>query len=471
MRAVGYFVEGAERNGVVRPIADQNRDFLDFCSEHGYDVASTFVDAGNGREDSGYRQLLAYLELAPHGFMAVLVDSVRALDDDLGRIAVKLLAIEQAGARVISLHTRREAVHDLVELWGAAATGEAPISEKIKTAMRRKAVRGDALGRPPYGYRIGPDQRLEIVPEEAGVVRMIFEMYLKEGLGIRRIAGELNEQGLRTRRGGRWRMVSIRDILRNRAYLGTYSRFGVRVSGTHPPLATPDEFRAVQRRLEARAPAQRERKLQPFLLSGMVTCGRCGNRLIGVSRRQKWTTKSGEERSKVYRYYQCESRTNQNRCGYNTQRADDLEERVRRVVAGQEPPSTRLAHTGNAVAFIEDTEAEIRRNEGRQRRIRRRIEELVADAASGTITVERFRDAGAELASTERSISASIDAARDRLKTHHSEEERRESLRQTRKRLATAWNTLDIDQRRDMLRSVIDDVVVDDEDVRVYLRV
>ena len=52
--------------------------------------------------------------------------------------------------------------------------------------------------------------------------------------------------------------------------------------------------------------------------------------MIGVSRRQAWTRRSdGSEQVASYRYYQCESRTNQGICSYNTQRADELEDQVR----------------------------------------------------------------------------------------------------------------------------------------------
>ena len=103
------------------------------------------------------------------------------------------------------------------------------VSDRVRAAMRRKAVKGEVLGRPPYGYKVGSARRLELVPEEAVVVRYIFRLYLQEDMGIRLIARRLNEEGLKTRRGGNWSMVSIRDILRNRAYLGTYSRFDVHV--------------------------------------------------------------------------------------------------------------------------------------------------------------------------------------------------------------------------------------------------
>ena len=64
----------------------------------------------------------------------------------------------------------------------------------------RKAVKGEVLGRPPYGYKVGARRRLELVPEEAVVVRYIFRLYLQEGLGIRLIARRLNEEGLNTSR-------------------------------------------------------------------------------------------------------------------------------------------------------------------------------------------------------------------------------------------------------------------------------
>ena len=45
-------------------------------------------------------------------------------------------------------------------------------------------------------------------------------------------------------------MVSIRDMLRNRAYVGTYQRLGVRVPGTHAAIVSPEDFRRVQDRME-----------------------------------------------------------------------------------------------------------------------------------------------------------------------------------------------------------------------------
>ncbi len=470
MKAVGYFVEGARRNGAKRAIGDQNRVFLDFCQREGYEVAATFLDTSDADlDESGFRQMLHFLQRTDRGFTVVVVDSLAVLGSDLGQAAMKLLTIENTGVQVLSAHTGREAARELVATWADRGDGT-PVSEKVRTAMRRKAVKGEVLGRPPYGYHVGPRHRLELVPEEAVVVRYIFRLYLQEGMGIRRIAGQLNEENVPTRRGGKWSMITVRDLLRNRAYLGTYSRFGVKVPGSHPALVSADDFRDVQERLQTRHGATRERTVVPFLLSGLVYCGQCGNHLIGVSRRQKWKTKGGEQRAGSYRYYQCESRTNQSSCGYNTQRAADLEANVRKHLADDTPAVSRVRRAGNVDSYRLDVMAQAERIEGRMKKTRREVEELVADAAHGHITVERMKALGGELAREQQGLEGELAEARARLSAQQSEAERRRHLEEQRERLVRDWESLDVPALQAGLREVVDRIEVDGADFRLFLR-
>jgi DNA invertase Pin-like site-specific DNA recombinase len=471
MRAVGYFAEGARRNGVKRSIAEQNHAFSEFCARQGYEIAGTFLDTEDeGAETAGFNQMLHFLGRADRGFTVVAVDSLGALGRDLGQSALRLLEIEQTGCQVLIASSGHEAFKELVDTWADRGDGT-PVSEKVRSAMRRKAVKGEVLGRPPYGYRVGPRRRLELVPEEAVVVRYIFRLYLQEEMGIRKIAGQLNNEEVPTRRGGRWSMVTVRDILRNRAYLGHYSRFGTTVTGSHPSLVSADDFRKVQDRLQTHHGAVRTRTVQPFLLSGLVYCGRCQNKLIGVSRRQAWTTKAGEKKTAAYRYYQCESRTNQSACAYNTQRAAELEARIRESLRQDDRPITRFRRAGNVDGYLVDLVGQVDRVEGRIKRNRRQVEELVADAAHGHITVERMKSLGGDLAKEHLDLEAELAAARDRLKAQQSEAERQKHLESLREKLVRDWAELPFEALQSALRDIVDRIEVDEDDVRVFLRI
>jgi DNA invertase Pin-like site-specific DNA recombinase len=470
MRSVGYFLEGARRDGSERSVGEQNRAFLDFCTRQGYEIAATFLDTRDGGPaDAGFSQLLSFLRRAGRGFTVVVVDGPGTLGPDLGKAAMRLLMIEESGVQVISSQTGGELARELVQTWADRGEGT-PVSERVRSAMRRKAVRGEALGRPPYGYRVGARHRLELVPEEAVVVRYIFRLYLQEDMGIRRIAGQLNADGIKTRRGGNWSMVSVRDLLRNRTYLGTYSRFGVKVPDSHPPLASAEDFRRVQERMQSRTSSGRTRTVQPFLLSGLAYCGRCRNRLIGVSRRQTWTTRDGEEKKANYRYYQCESRTNQNACGYNTQRAAELEAAVRQRLAGDQENVSRVHRAGNVDSFILDLIGQADRLEGRMKRVRRQVEELVADAAHGHISIERMRSLGAAHAREQMDLEAELAGTRERIEAQRGEGQRRLRMEAMKESLRSAWETLAFEELRERLREVVDRIEVDGDEMRLFLR-
>jgi DNA invertase Pin-like site-specific DNA recombinase len=470
MNAVGYFAEGAKRDGAKRSVGDQNRAFIEFCARQGFEVVATFLDTeGDTEPDAGFRQMIQFLRRTDRGFTVVVVDCVGALGPDLGRAALRMLQVEATGLRLISAQTGSDIARELVDRWADRSEGT-PVSERVRSAMRRKAVRGEVLGRPPYGYAVGARRRLELVPEEAVVVRYIFRLYLQEEMGIRKIAGQLNAEGIPTRRGGRWSMISVRDILRNRVYLGTYARFGVRVTNSHPPLISQEDYRRVQDRLHLHTPTETTRTVRPFLLSGMVYCARCGSRLIGVSRRQKWTTKDGEARAAVYRYYQCESRTNQSACQYNTQREAELEARVRELLEEDNPPLVRMIPAGNADSYLLDVMTQVDRVEAKMRRNRRAVEELVADAAHGHITFERMKALGLEHAGEHEALQDELSQARARVAAARDATERRERTQRTRKRLVAEWESLPFHELQAALHEVVERVEVDGSECRLFVR-
>lgn len=471
MKAIGYFREPPPgKKG--QSLAAQNRAFLEFCERQGYEVAATFVETGDGeaRRD-GFRQMVEYLKRPEKGFVIVVVRSPEALGRDIGEAARRYFQLEGMGAQVtfMSGAPSGDATSRLLEAWNSRQ-GRLLLGERVRAAMRRKAVRGEVLGRPPYGYKVGNRRRLELVAEEAVVVRYIFRLYLHEGLGIRLIARRLNEEGLKTRRNGNWSMVSIRDILRNRVYLGTYSRFGVRVPGSHPALISPDDFRAVQDRLNARRTSYSPRSATQFLLSGLIYCGYCGNKLIGVKRRQSWKRKTGEQGEGSYRYYQCESRTNQSMCDYHTRRAAELEAQVRDALAEAGASGASFRQAGDEAAVIAERQQECQQLRSRIRQLDRKLEGYMEAAAKGRISADRMRKLGLASAADRLALEEALEEAEQRAAQQASAAERRRERERSLARLLDEWDALSFGDRQALLREVVDRVTVHDDGLRVLLR-
>ncbi|MHB8576737.1 MAG: recombinase family protein [Dehalococcoidia bacterium] len=481
LKALGYFREdGRERRGVKRDddpdaapnsLAEQNRAFLDFCRTEGYAVAATFLDTASDEEQSGFRQLLDYLKRYKGAQHVVVVASVDRLGHDAMQAARSLFQIDAVGGRLVSLAGPADPAGSLIEHWGKKPP-PVDIGQRVREAMRKKAIRGEVLGRPPYGYCVGPKNRLEPVPDEATVVRYIFRLYTREGLGIRLIARRLNEEAFKTRKGGNWSMITIRDILLNRAYLGTYTRFGVRVPGSHPALISPDDFRRVQDRMASRRTSGGVRHVRQFLLSGLAYCGYCGNHMIGVSRRQSWQRQGEdgvrEQAEAEYRYYQCLSRTNQSMCDYHTWRADKLEEEARRqTIEGVELSlSVPMGHeTGAATA-----EEGVEKLRMRLRQLDRKLEQYLQAAANHEMSLERLRELSVDVTQQQMSADEAIKQLEDRRQAVESLSEQRKARADLLASLRNGWDSLAFEERQALIKEAVERVTVLDEGAVVRLR-
>ncbi|WP_188585779.1 recombinase family protein [Gordonia jinhuaensis] len=91
----------------------------------------------------------------------------------------------------------------------------AMIVQRMQAGRRiKKASGGYAGGQPPFGYR-GGDSSGELVPDEAeqAVLARMRSLH-SEGLATRAIADVINEEGLTTRKGGRWSSASVARLIR-----------------------------------------------------------------------------------------------------------------------------------------------------------------------------------------------------------------------------------------------------------------
>ena len=325
MRAIGYFRFG-DNHGTLQELEGA---FAEYCQINLHQAVKAFGDARSPGADGcvEYERMMEYMRESGSNFL-VVVPNARHLGGDLESVARTLIELEESGAKITCVDEEfPDPIQNAFKTLGVKGVSRTR-SNSIRESMRERALKGQSLGKPPHGYRNGLNGTLEVDRGEASVVELIFRLYTKDGLGLRLCAQHLNERGIPTRRGGKWNIVTIRDILKNPTYTGTYTRFGLRLPRAHEPIIPPDVFRAAQAVTTSRRPVGRVSKSEPFLLSGLVYCDYCGNKMMGVTRRQTWRRKDGRRTNGVYRYYQCQSRNNQSLCGYHTWRASRLEANV-----------------------------------------------------------------------------------------------------------------------------------------------
>ena len=208
-------------------------DFKRYCTYNMHQPYQVFFTEGPsvGTADAAFQRMVDFLESSDSQFL-VTAPNASHLGGDLESIARSIVELDRLGAEVKCWDDEYpdpfQNIFNTQEIAGVSVTR----SRRVKEAMEARALEGNVLGRVLYGYRAGENGNLEIVPEEAKVVELIFRLYTREAIGFRLIAQELNERGIKTRRGGSWNVVSIRDIIRNRTYIGTYERFGIRRPGT-----------------------------------------------------------------------------------------------------------------------------------------------------------------------------------------------------------------------------------------------
>ncbi len=136
------------------------------------------------------------------------------------------------------------------------------IGERVRDKIAASKRKGLWVGGPlALGYR-SVNKKLAIVPEEAALVRMIFETYVRVG-SIRELIWELKAQGLapldRQLTNGRkiiaanWTRGPLAYLLKNRCYIGEVVYRGEIHKGEHKPIIERALFDAAQEKLCAQA--------------------------------------------------------------------------------------------------------------------------------------------------------------------------------------------------------------------------
>ena len=123
-------------------------------------------------------------------------------------------------------------------------TGER-IRDKIKASKAKGMWMGGGV---PLGYEVR-DRKLLIQPEDADLVRRIYQLYLELGT-VRRLKGHLEQHDIRRRNNPYpWSGGMLYALLSNPIYIGKIVHKGVKHQGQHEPLMDQQLWDQVQAKL------------------------------------------------------------------------------------------------------------------------------------------------------------------------------------------------------------------------------
>lgn len=192
------------------------------------------------------------------------------------------------------------------------------MSQNIKWTIKKKFEKGQLNGCCSFlGYRWDDSQKkLIVVPEEAELVRRIYDMY-RTGNSLKQIQRALCAEGIAGIRGGRWDKTGISSILQNITYTGnlllqkTYSADPLTKKhvwnrgelpqyyseNSHEAIINMEVFQEVQERLGHMREVLNSEYYEVRPFSRKLVCGECGGH-YGRGRTVK-------ENGRIYYYWKC----------------------------------------------------------------------------------------------------------------------------------------------------------------------
>ena len=511
-----YARVSSDRQRREQTIQSQTAALRELAAERGLLVPDDLVFEDEGVSGAVLRRpgLERLRDLAVEGRFEVLL--CHAPDRLARRYAYQVLLLEEfqrAGVEVMfAKEPERSGTPEdelLRQFQGMIAEYErAQIAERCRRGKLHRAKGGavSVMARAPYGYRYvkrseHTDAFFEIDEAEAPVVREIFRRYLEDDESIAKIARWLSAQGVPTRTGkAGWNNATIWGMLRNPAYAGqaAYGKThatGEPVRATRharqrgqrstriarecvapeqwkriavPALVSEEQFALVQQRLERNRRLSPRNTRRPSLLQGILVCRECGYAYYRCSTRSK----NGVLRE----YYRCSGADGHRRpegrvCENPPVRLTEIDELVwTRVLALLDDPTLIQAEIDRRLQTLRAEHPATVRRDALQRdlaRAQNAIRRLLDGYQEQLITLGELRARTPELRKREATLQSQLDALDAELHDAEAYLKLAETLDGFRARLCTTAETMTVEQRQQIIRLVVREVLIGEDDVMI----
>ena len=328
-RVSAYARVSLESERLLNSLSAQVSHYSAFIQKHTeWEYVGVYVDSGQSGTSSGrdeFQRLIADCEAGKIDI--VLTKSISRFARNTVDLLETVRHLRELGVEV---HFEREKINSMsndgelmLSILASFAQEESrTVSENLKWAIRKGFQEGKPHRQHIYGYRYR-NGNFEIVPEEAEVVRFIFDCYLKE-ISAANTAKMLNESGTKPYYGEKFRGCTIRNMLVNEFYMGTLllqktyvechlTHKGRKNNGELPMYCIEDSHPAIiSRAVFQRAQEERARRkalgvlanvgINTSELTSKLICGACG----GVFHRKTRTSSNGTRTV----YWRCLTKAN-----------------------------------------------------------------------------------------------------------------------------------------------------------------
>jgi DNA invertase Pin-like site-specific DNA recombinase len=212
---VAYYRVSTDRQGRSGLGLDaQAESVRQHVARAGGDIIAAFTEVESGKR-SDRPELAQAMDIARRRKATLIIARLDRLSRNLAFIAnlmeshVDFIACDNPYATRLTLHI----------LAAVAEHEREMISARTKAALAAAKARGTRLGnpRPHAAAKIGAAANAADADRFADRARPVISNLAAQGFSLRRIAGELNDRGLRTARGCVWRAQQISAVLKRPA--------------------------------------------------------------------------------------------------------------------------------------------------------------------------------------------------------------------------------------------------------------
>ncbi len=322
MKIAAYCRVSTEKEAQIDSLEKQIEFFNEFTKNNGYELYRLYADEGiSGKQIKHRKQFQQMMQDAKaKKFERVVVKDVSRFARNTVDLLQSIRELKSYGIQVDFLNNgevMEGGSEFILTILGAMAQQEsANMSKRVKFGKDITAKKG-RVPNIVFGYDKIPDERytLKINEEEAKIVKEIFESYVYKGIGTTKIAWDLNDRGIRTKKTkSKWVQTSIVRMLKNPIYTGRITNKKSEVTdfitGTRKDLPEEEwitverpEMKIISDELFNRAQeilAQRsnefklnnKREKTEYVFSTLIHCKHCGYSFRRI--RRKYTADGPE---------------------------------------------------------------------------------------------------------------------------------------------------------------------------------